>query len=136
MQIVDTNIVAALFLESKFNADARALFELDPAWCTEPFALTEFCNVLATYQRTGKASEEDARKYYEAAEMFLMPHLNPIPRKTVLSIAMKLKVTAYDAHFLAVAEARGRKLVTEDLRLRAAAPKLTQSLDEALASLC
>jgi predicted nucleic acid-binding protein len=41
-------------------------------------------------------------------------------------------VSVYDARFLATAQSLGGKLVTEDAKLRAAAPALTQSLGEAL----
>jgi predicted nucleic acid-binding protein len=42
-------------------------------------------------------------------------------------------VTAYDARFLALAHRLGIRLVTQDAKLRSAAPALTQSLAEALA---
>jgi predicted nucleic acid-binding protein len=51
-----------------------------------------------------------------------------------LDTALRYRVTAYDARFLALARQLGRPLVTEDVNLRAAAPKLTQSLAEALGS--
>jgi predicted nucleic acid-binding protein len=41
--------------------------------------------------------------------------------------------SAYDARFLALAEAIGLPVVTEDKKLRDAAPNLTQSLADALA---
>jgi predicted nucleic acid-binding protein len=52
----------------------------------------------------------------------------------VLAIAARHHVSAYDARFLALADHLGRRLVTEDIRLRIAAPALTQSLAEALAT--
>jgi predicted nucleic acid-binding protein len=51
----------------------------------------------------------------------------------VLSVAVRYRVTAYDARFLALAQQLGTPLVTEDAKLRLAAPNLTQSLAEALA---
>jgi predicted nucleic acid-binding protein len=57
-----------------------------------------------------------------------------IPHAAALSIAVHYGVTAYDARFLALAQQLGRPLVTEDAKLRAAAPGLTQSLNEALAT--
>jgi predicted nucleic acid-binding protein len=50
----------------------------------------------------------------------------------VLAIAARHRVSAYDARFLALADQLGTRLVTEDAKLRAAAPALTQSLTEAL----
>jgi predicted nucleic acid-binding protein len=56
-----------------------------------------------------------------------------IPHPSVLSIAVRYRVTAYDARFLALAHRLGTRLVTQDAKLRSAAPALTQSLAEALA---
>jgi predicted nucleic acid-binding protein len=133
MLVVDTNIVVALFINGKFTRHANALFKADAAWCTEPLALVEFCNVLCTYHRAKLASAEDAQRYLEAAQTFLMPHLHSVATQTALDFALRYRVTGYDAHFLAVAEAHGKQLITADGKLRAAAPMLTQSLDEALA---
>jgi predicted nucleic acid-binding protein len=49
-------------------------------------------------------------------------------------MAARHNISAYDARFLALADQLGLRLVTEDVRLRAAAPALTQSLAEALAT--
>ena len=57
-----------------------------------------------------------------------------IPHASVLTIAARYRVSAYDARFLALADQLGRRLVTEDTRLRTAAPAFTQSLAEALAT--
>ena len=50
-----------------------------------------------------------------------------------LHTAASFGVSAYDARFLAAAQAAGTRLVTQDSRLRKAAPALTQSIAEALA---
>ena len=55
------------------------------------------------------------------------------PFSASLRTSASLGVSAYDARFLAAARALGVKLVTEDARLRRAAPELTQSLTAALA---
>ena len=59
--------------------------------------------------------------------------LGRIPHASVLAIAARHRVSAYDARFLALADRLGSRLVTEDGKLRTAAPALTQSLGEALA---
>ena len=58
-----------------------------------------------------------------------------MPHDAALALATRHGVTAYDARFLALAERVGLRLVTEDSKLRAAAPALTQSLADALASI-
>ncbi len=60
--------------------------------------------------------------------------LGRIPHASVLAVAARHRVSAYDARFLALADQLGSRLVTEDARLRVAAPALTQSLAEALAA--
>ena len=60
--------------------------------------------------------------------------LGRTPHASVLAIATRHRVSAYDARFLSLADQLGRRLITEDARLRAAAPALTQSLAEALAA--
>lgn len=135
MLVVDTNILVPLFIESLRQKDHFDLLDLDPAWCTEPFALIELTNVFTTYVRSQRLSGEAAHRHLEEAKSLLMPHFHRIPLEVVLTYALRYKVSAYDAHFLAVAAARGKRLITEDSRLRAAAPKLTQSLSEALADL-
>jgi len=56
-----------------------------------------------------------------------------VSHRAALDTALRYRVTAYDARFLAVAQQLGTRLVTEDAKLRSAAPALTQSLVEALA---
>jgi len=129
---VDTNIIFPLFVRSARTEDAKMLRELDPVWTTDPFALIEFSNILVTYERSKLISLADALKYLGAARDFLAPNFFPISHEAAIEFAVRFGVTAYDARFLAVADAADTPLVTEDTRLRKAAPTLTQSIDEAL----
>jgi predicted nucleic acid-binding protein len=132
--LVDTNIIAPLFIRSARSGAVQELCELDPIWCTEPFALIELSNVLATYERARYLTAALARDCLERAEAFLQPHFFAVAHEAALDLARRYRTTACDARFLALAEHLGRPLVTEDARLRAAAPALTQSLVEALAA--
>jgi predicted nucleic acid-binding protein len=51
-----------------------------------------------------------------------------------LELALELGVSAYDAQFLALAEAANTVLITEDKRLRLAAGKRARSMAEHLAA--
>jgi predicted nucleic acid-binding protein len=134
MLVVDTNIIAPFYIR---GADTERVLELhrsDSLWRTDPLALIEFSNVLATYQRSRYLTTSEARTCLIEAERFLRPHYVHLTQETALTIAIRYGVTTYDARFLAVALHLNTKLVTEDKRLRAAAPALTQSLAEALAA--
>ncbi len=134
MIVVDTNILVPLFINGPRARDAATLLKHDGEWCTEPYALIELVNVFTTYMRANLLATEAAHRHLDEAETLLTPHLHRVPGKAVLDYAMRYKVSGYDAHFLAVADALGKRLITEDAKLRAAAPALTQSLDAALAA--
>lgn len=133
MLVVDTNIIAPFYIR---GADTERVLELhrsDNLWRTDPLALIEFSNILATYQRSRYLTTSEARACLIAAEGLLRPHYMHLTHETALTIAIRYRVTSYDARFLAIALHLNAKLVTEDKKLRAAAPDLTQSLAEALA---
>jgi predicted nucleic acid-binding protein len=135
VQIVDTNIVAYLLLDGPAAPAARQLYALDPDWHSEPLLLHELTNVLATAVRTQGVSEAAAQNALALGRKVLQDSLHPVPDAEVLALACELSITGYDARFLWLAQVRGTHLVTEDARLRRAAPQLTQSLAEALAAL-
>jgi predicted nucleic acid-binding protein len=132
MVVVDTNIIAALFIRTRLSDDALKLRARDSLWCVDPFSVIEFSNVLATYERAGFLTRTAALEQLGLAEEFLSPNYLHVSNEMSLQLALRYRVTAYDARFLAVAEHFGQKLVTDDVKLRTAAPALTQSVDEAL----
>jgi predicted nucleic acid-binding protein len=134
MVVVDTNIVVALFIRGRFSDNALKLHDKDPVWRVEPFALVEFSNVLATYQRAGYLGKAAAVERLRFAEEFLRSNYVRVSNQSALELALQYGVSAYDARFLAVADQLGVKLITEDAELRAAVPALTQSLKEGLGS--
>ena len=117
---------------ARTNAVAK-LFAQDQIWRTEPLALIELSNVLITYERAHYITAATARDCLDRATAFLQPNLFRVSHQAALDAALRYGTTAYDARFLALADQLGSRLVTEDAKLRAAAPELTQSLKEALA---
>lgn len=91
----------------------------------------EFSNMLANYQRMGDLSRTQVERLLNEAETRLHSLVN-LPHIAALRTALQFSVSAYDARFLATAENLGKRLVTEDAKLRAAAPALTQSLAASL----
>ena len=134
MLLVDTNIIAPLYVRSARSPAAAELFTHDPVWRTEPLALIELSNVLITYERERYITAATARDCLNRAAAFLQPYLFRVSHQAALDAALRYGTTAYDARFLALAQQLGLRLVTEDAKLRAAAPALTQSLAEALAT--
>ena len=134
MLLVDTNIIAPLYVRSARSQPVAKLFARDAVWRTEPLALIELSNVLIAYERARYITAATARDCLNRAAAFLQPHLFRVSHQAALEAALDYRVTAYDARFLALADQLGIRLITEDARLRAAAPALTQSLAEVLAT--
>ncbi|MEP6586827.1 MAG: type II toxin-antitoxin system VapC family toxin [Candidatus Udaeobacter sp.] len=133
MLVIDTNIIAPLYVRSARTDAVMKLFARDQIWRTEPLALIELSNVLVSYERARYITAASARDCLRRAAAFLQPHLFRVSHEAALDTALRYRVTAYDARFLAAAMHLNTRLVTEDKKLRDAAPKLTQSLADALA---
>ena len=133
MIVVDTNVVVYLLLEGDRTKLAQTLFRRDADWRSEAFSLIEFSTVLATYVRTRSLRQATAEQLLGEA-LRLLRGLSQTPHLGALRLAAQYGVSAYDARFLGVAKRLGTKLVTEDARLRAAAPGLTRSIEEAIAA--
>ena len=131
MVVVDTNVLAYLLITSDQTPAAQALFEHDDDWHTEAFALIELCNLLTTACRSRGLSSSRARRILESGENLLRGHLHTVAHKSALTVANELAISAYDARFITVAQQLDQRLVTEDTRLRRAAPHQTQSITEA-----
>lgn len=130
MVVVDTNVLAYLLLEGDRTSQAQALYARDADWRSEAFLLVEFSNMLATYVRGGRLDSGAAKELLADAERTLAGTVN-LPNSRALELATHYGVSAYDARFLAAAQGLGARLVTEDTKLRQAAPALTQSLAQA-----
>ncbi len=133
MLLVDTNVVVYLLIDGDHTEAAQRLRTRDPDWRSEAFLLVEFTNALASSVATKRMTLSLAGDCLAKAAALLDGKLGRIPHAAVLATAARFRVSAYDARFLALADQLGRGLVTEDAKLRAAAPALTQSLAEALA---
>lgn len=128
MIVVDCNVLAHLLLDGAETPRARALLERDADWHSEGLILIELANVLATAIRVRRLTMNDAIAVLTQAQTVVDRSLHGADHFEVLSLAARYHVSAYDARYLVVARDLDVKLVTEDAKLRAAAPKLTQSL--------
>ncbi len=129
MVLVDTNILAFLMIEGDRTPSAQQLFERDSDWCSEAFAMVEFSNILATYIRTKALTQAQGIRLLTEAQT-LMTTLHNVANMQALEAAVEYEISAYDARFISLAKHLKQKLVTEDMKLRAAVPSWTMSLAE------
>ncbi|MGZ8260890.1 MAG: type II toxin-antitoxin system VapC family toxin [Caldimonas sp.] len=132
MVLVDTSVVGNLLLDGPLAAPARALYALDADWRSEPLLFAELTNIIATAARVRGLPSDRAQALLSKAHEILDAGLHSMADRDVLALAMRLRVTGYDARFLCAATVLGVPLVTEDAGLRKKAPAITCALAEAL----
>lgn len=131
MIVVDTNIVAYLYLAGDFTGQAEALLKQDPEWAAPLLWRSEFRNILAGYIRRKTITLEQAQGIQAEAESLLTGQEHEVDSRLVLEFVRDSDCSAYDCEFAALATRLGVKLVTVDSKLLKAFPKLAVTLPAA-----
>jgi len=132
MIVVDTNIVAYLYLPSEHSAAAEAWFQHDPDWAVPILWRSEFRNILAGYMRRGQLSWQQVLALQSEAEGLLMGAEHEVDSSDVLELVRDSACSAYDCEFMALALKLDTKLLTMDRQLLRAFPLHTVSLSSHL----
>jgi predicted nucleic acid-binding protein len=127
--VVDTNVVAYLFLGGEKTPHARSTLLKDPAWATPILWRSEFRNVLAMYLRQGRLLLPDALELVREAESLLSGSEYQVESGNVLNLASSSRCSAYDCEFVALAKELGVPLVTSDKRILEDFPSTAISMD-------
>ena len=128
MIVVDTNILAYLYLPTEFTAPVEALLEHDPDWVAPVLWRSEFRSILAGYMRRKTLTFEQARALQLEAESLMTGNEYEVDSKQVLELVRDSDCSAYDCEFAALAIRLGARLVTMDRKLLKAFPQCTASL--------
>ena len=131
MIVVDTNVLAYLYLPGTHSAAAEALLLKDSEWAAPRLWRSEFRNVLATYMRGRLLTFDDAVRVHRKAESLMAGGEYDVGAVEVLRLAKESGCSAYDCEFVALAEHLDVKLVSADARLCKAFPKRTLILSGA-----
>jgi len=132
MIVVDTNIVAYLYLPGEHSAAAEAWFERDPDWAAPILWRSEFRNILAGYMRRGQLSWQQAPALQCEAEGLLKGAEHEVDSPNVLELVRDSACSAYDCEFMALALKLDTKQLTMDRQLLRAFPLHTVSLSSHL----
>jgi predicted nucleic acid-binding protein len=117
--VVDTNVIAYLFVPGDRTGAAEALRRRDAEWAAPLLWRSEFRNVLATLVRLGRVELPVAQAMQEQAERLLAPLEFAVDSDTVLALAAESGCSAYDCEFVALAEYLDVPLVSADRKLKA-----------------
>jgi predicted nucleic acid-binding protein len=121
--VVDSNVVAYLYLQGDHTGKAEAMLEHDPDWAVPLLWRSEFRNILAGCMRRRTLSYEAARDLQLEAESLLAGAEHEVDSRLVLELVRDSDCSAYDCEFVALAMTLGVKLVTMDTKLLKTFPK-------------
>jgi predicted nucleic acid-binding protein len=131
MIVVDSNVLAYLYLPGEYTAAAEALLDRDPDWAAPVLWRSEFRNILAGYLRRGSLTFQQAHSLQHEAEGLLAGAEYEVDSLSVLELVRDSECSAYDCEFVALATTLGTKLVTMDGKLLRAFPGITVALSAA-----
>ena len=114
MIVVDTNVLAYLLIPGPHQATVEAVRMRDDDWRAPPLWQSEFRNVLTLCLRRKAMTLEVAFDTLALAQEVMAPGEIGVDGALVLACAERLKLTAYDAEFVVLAEALNTPLVTLD----------------------
>ena len=122
MIVVDSNILAYLYLPGDRTRAAEALLEREPQWAAPALWRSEFRNILAGFLRRRHITFEQACSLQDEAESLLADSEFEVESKQVLALVRDSDCSAYDCEFVALAKQLNLQLVTEDKKLLRAFP--------------
>ena len=128
MIVVDTNVIAYLFIEGEMTKVAENALRRDAVWVAPLLWRSEMRNVLVASIRVGRLTLADAQRVMDAALSLMRGREYDVPSAQVLALAAAHGCSAYDTEFVALAQDLGLTLVTSDRRLLAAFPDQAVSL--------
>ena len=128
MIVVDSNVLAYLYLPGEYTTAAETLLEQDSDWAAPILWRSEFRNILAGYLRRKAITFEQANSLQREAESLLEGAEFEVESLAVLELVRDSDCSAYDCEFIALAMKLDTKLITMDKKLLRAFPKRTIAL--------
>lgn len=117
MIVVDTNVVASLWVPNDMDELAYKVLEKDPDWIAPLLWRSEFRNVLAIYLRVDILAFPIILQAIEEAEQLMDSKEFEVNSTQVLSLVSDSSCSSYDCEFVALADDLNIKLVTFDKKI-------------------
>jgi len=117
MIVVDTNIIAYLYLESGRSMQSEQALKKDPQWAAPLLWRSELRNVLARYFRKDLLALEDIQWIMSEAALLMKGREYEVASLQVLKLVASSSCSAYDCEFVALAKDLGIPLVTVDKKI-------------------
>jgi predicted nucleic acid-binding protein len=128
--VVDTNLLAYLYLRSEYSERADEAFLKDPNWVAPLLWRSEFLNVLTACLRKNIVNFELAIEIVGEAELLMESGEYSVGSLDVLRLTAQSRCPAYDCEFVALARELNIPLVTTDKQILSEFPETAVRLDE------
>jgi len=133
MIVVDTNIIAYLYISGEKSLQAEQLLIFDSLWNAPILWRSEFRSVLSQYLRKGILSLDDILIIIQQAEKLLDDNEYKISSAHIMQLINSSSCSAYDCEFVALAQYLDIPLITADKKILREFPKVAKSLNSYLA---
>ena len=128
MIVVDTNIIAALYLPNANSTLAEILLTQHADWVAPLLWRSEMRNTLTKYLQANVMSFEQIYQIQHEAEALMAGNEYQTNSLEVLKLANTSLCSAYDCEFVALARHLQIKLITQDKQILAQFPQDTIAL--------
>ena len=129
MIVVDTNVIAYLYLSGEYSDLSEQLLERDPDWMAPRLWRSELRNVLTLYLRKELLGLQGSLEILDEAERLMSDSEFEVPSAPVMQLAGESGCSAYDCEFIALARYFRVPLATNDGALLRAFPDTAQSIE-------
>lgn len=133
MIVVDTNIIAYLYISGDKSLQAEQLLSVDSLWNAPILWRSEFRSVLSQYLRKDILSLDDILMIIQQAEKLLNDNEYKISSAHIMQLVNSSSCSACDCEFVALAQYLHIPLITADKKILKEFPKVAKSLDIYLA---
>lgn len=132
MIVVDTNIIAYLFISGERSQQAEQLLSRDPHWTSPILWRSEFRSILSRYLLKNILNINETLLMIQQAEALLAGKEYQVSSAHVMKLLCAGNCSAYDCEFVALAQHLNIHLITADKRILKEFPDIAKSVDSYL----
>jgi len=128
MIVVDSNVIAYLYISGDRSQQSEDLLSFDPDWVAPILWRSEFRNILARYLHNNLLDMHAILLIIQQAENLLSEHEYEISSAHVMQLVKSSQCSAYDCEFVALAQYLDIPLITADKKILRQFPGVSKSV--------
>ena len=128
MIVVDTNVIAYLFIKGDHSEFAENLLKIDSEWLSTPLWRSEFRSILSLYIKKNKLTVMDVYNIVQIAEDFMTEREYQVDSDKVFHLVSSSNCSSYDCEFVSLAQSLKLTLYTSDKKIAQEFPNTAKLL--------